>query len=117
MKPLHSNGNGRRKHPATSAKTPKCRAEEDQLMRQVIAANVKRRREALGLSPAALARAIGCDRARIGKIEAAKISPAAPLYLRLARALETTAESLAEETIHSEATPTSRRTLKKTRLL
>lgn len=67
--------------------------EED--IRPRIAANVRRLREACGLSASELARKTGVDRARIGKIEAARITPGAALLLRLATALDTTAEKLA----------------------
>lgn len=72
-------------------------ANEDDQIRAAIARNVRRLREARGLSPSGLAAAVGCDRGRIGKIESAKIAPGAALLLRLARILDTTVEQLASE--------------------
>jgi len=55
---------------------------------------VRARREALGLSQVALARAAGISRQALGAIEAGRATPAVDVALRIASALETAVEAL-----------------------
>lgn len=71
-------------------------AEKDELFRQQIGANVSRLREDKGMKPTELAAAVGVERIRISRIEKGEHAPGAALLLRLAKALGTTAEKLAE---------------------
>lgn len=80
---------------STPAANPNSPSDEE--LRGRVAANVGRLREAKGMLKADLAKAAGVDRIRINKIEAGQISPGGALLLRLARALDVSAEELAGE--------------------
>ena len=68
----------------------------DEAFRRQLGANVSRLREAKGLKPTELAAAVGVERIRISRIEKGEHAPGAARLLRLAKALDTTAEALAE---------------------
>lgn len=72
-------------------------------IRKVFATNVRRYREAAGLSQAALAEKIGADRAHISSMERGQQNVTIVTLWHVSQALEVSAASLLDETIMSAA--------------
>ena len=81
--------------------------------RKLLAKNMKKYRQILGLSQMALAEKIGCSTTLIGNIEISKRFPSAENINRIAKALEITVSDLfAEQEPESMKTMTSKEELK-----
>lgn len=89
--------------PKTAPADPGSPSDDD--LRATIGHNIRRLREAKGLRKSDLAKACAVDPIRINKLETGQIAPGGALLLRLARALDTTAEALASEDGEISTTP------------
>ncbi len=65
--------------------------------RRVVAANIKQRRKALGLTQEALAQEAGISSQHLSKIERCACSPTMDTMVRIALSLDTTPAALFEE--------------------
>ena len=67
--------------------------------RRVVAANIKQRRKALGLTQEALAQEAGISSQHLSKIERCACSPTMDTMLRIALSLDTTPAALFEDPV------------------
>ena len=78
---------------------PPNHAVSDDAFKANFSRNLARLREAAGLNRAQFARLIGVDKMRITRLESGEHAPGGALLLKIAAALNTTAEALAAEPV------------------